>query len=277
MEIIQYATYAKYLAPRPRDFHKGRAGRVLVIGGELGFSGAPLMAACAALRVGAGLVTIATRPEHASLLNVMHPEVMCNGVAASEALEGLLQKARVLIVGPGLGQTVWSRSMLNTALAAGLPTILDADGLNLLAQSQTVVKRRDNWILTPHPMEAARLLNKTVQEIQQDRVAAVTVLQQMYGGVVVLKGAGTLVAEAEHISMCEKGNPGMGTAGMGDILSGVLGGFLAQGFPSYAAAALGVYIHSVAGDHAAFDGERGMVATDLLPHLRRLANYGSID
>ena len=159
--------------------------------------------------------------------------------------------------------------LLAAVLQTRLPQVVDADALNLLAQEPA---RRDDWILTPHPGEAARLLGVSTEQIQADRLHAVHALQQRYGGVCVLKGAGTLVCTSESIALCEAGNPGMASGGMGDVLTGIIAGFLAQGLSLMDAAKAGVYIHATAGDRAAQEGERGLLASDLLPHLRKLVN-----
>jgi hydroxyethylthiazole kinase-like uncharacterized protein yjeF len=272
IEKMQSSQFAKYLQPRPRDMNKGLAGHVLIVGGDVGYSGAPLMAAMAALRVGAGLVTIATHPAHAAVLNVTCPEVMCHGIRFVSALRPLLLKATLVIVGPGLGQSPWAKRLLTAVFDSKLPLIVDADGLNLLAKNPMT---RRQWILTPHPGEAARLLNTTVPDIQQNRLAALQKLQQHYDGVAVLKGAGTLVLGPHQLpALCDAGNPGMATGGMGDVLSGVIGGLVAQGVPLVDAAKLGVCLHAEAGDLAvATEGERGLIATDLLPYLRLLMNH----
>jgi hydroxyethylthiazole kinase-like uncharacterized protein yjeF len=271
LEKIALPQFAKYLQPRPRDMNKGAAGHVLIIGGAPGYSGAPRMAAAAALRVGAGLVTVATHPKNAAMLNAELPEVMCTGVWQARALTPLLKKATVVVIGPGLGQSLWAKALLKKVLASKLPVLVDADGLNLLARKPI---SRNNWIITPHPGEAARLLTLTAQQVQADRLHAVQQLQLRFNAVTVLKGAGTLVL-APHVAtaICEAGNPGMATGGTGDILSGVIGGLVAQGIPPGEAAKLGVCLHASAGDlAAAAGGERGMIATDLLPFLRRLVN-----
>jgi hydroxyethylthiazole kinase-like uncharacterized protein yjeF len=271
LEKIHLAQFSNYLQPRPRDMHKGAAGHVLVIGGAPGFSGAPRMAAAAALRVGAGLVTVATLPKHAAVFNAELPEIMCAGIWQARALTPLIKKANVIVIGPGLGQSLWARALLKKVFASTLPLVVDADALNLLAKNP---KPRNNWIITPHPGEAARLLALTPQQVQADRLNAVQQLQQRYQAVSVLKGAGTLVL-APHVApaICEAGNPGMATGGMGDVLSGVIAGLLAQGIPLGDAAKMGVCLHASAGDRAAAaGGERGMIATDLLPFLRRLVN-----
>jgi len=266
MQKLQLDAFAEYLLPRARDSHKGDFGHVLIIGGNAGYSGAVMLAAEAALRVGAGLVSVATRSDYAKMLNLARPEVMCHGVESAEQLEPLLAKATVLVLGPGLGQTNWSRMMFNRACLCEKTMIVDADGLNLLAEQPA---KKSHWILTPHPGEAGRLLKKSTAEIQQDRESAIKMLQQKYDGWIVLKGAGTLVmGPAQWPAICTAGNPGMATGGMGDVLSGVLGGLAAQGIPLDKAAKLGIIIHAAAGDLAAKAGERGMIASDLMPYLR---------
>lgn len=269
-ENISLQQYAQYLKPRARDWHKGLSGHVLVVGGDYGFSGAPRMAAEAALRVGAGLASVATHPENALVMNVNRPEIMCHGVSSREDLLPLIQKATMIVLGPGLGQSAWSENMWQCVCDSDLPLVIDADGLNLLAKKN---KSNSNWVLTPHPGEASRLLSVTAQQIQQDRLTAALEISKRYGGVCVLKGAGTLVAAPNSSpAICNKGNPGMASGGTGDVLSGVIGGLIAQGIPLGDAARLGVYIHAAAGDLAAKQGERGMLAMDLMPYLRQLSN-----
>jgi len=265
---------ASVFPPRQRDAHKGHFGHVLVVGGNAGFGGAAIMAAQAAGRVGAGLVSVATRPEHVPALLARCPEVMVHGVNDGKELRALLGGSDVIVVGPGLGQDSWGQQLLEQVLATDLPLVVDADALNLLATMGSSQDRRNNWIMTPHPGEAAKLLQSTVAEVQADRFDAVHVLQECYGGVVLLKGNGTLVAGSpeQPMVLCTSGNPGMASGGMGDVLSGVLGGLLAQGFELEEAARLGAVLHGEAADLAAEAGERGMLATDLLPYLRELVN-----
>ncbi|MES2917830.1 MAG: NAD(P)H-hydrate dehydratase [Pseudomonadota bacterium] len=253
---------------RARDAHKGQHGHVLVVGGNHGMAGAVALAGEAALRGGAGLVSVATRPEHTALLTARRPELMCHGITRPGDLAPLLARASVVVLGPGLGQDDWGRALYGAVLDSGLPLVLDADGLNLLAQ---MPESRANWILTPHPGEAARLLGQGTAQVQADRFAALRALRERYGGQVVLKGAGSLVADASGISLCPLGNPGMGTAGMGDVLAGVSGALLAQGLAQPAARA--VLLHAHAGDRAArAGGERGLLASDLFRWLRRGIN-----
>lgn len=259
------------LPPRARDGHKGSHGHTLLIGGAPGMGGAISMAAQAAARAGSGLVSVATHPDHTSLIIQQQPEIMAHGVTAVAELAPLLERATVVVVGPGLGQGEWGRQLLAAALASGLPLVVDADALNLLAQSPAI---HHDWVLTPHPGEAARLLGRDVASVQGDRPAAVRKLQQRYGGVAVLKGAGTLIAgDTPSLAVCTAGNPGMGSGGMGDILAGVIGALRAQGLTAQQAAEIGVLVHALAGDDAAqTGGERGLQATDLLPFIRRRVN-----
>ncbi len=258
------------LKRRHRCDHKGLCGHVLIVGGELGYSGGAKLAGEAALRVGAGLVSMATRSEHAGFMNQNRPELMCHGVETAEQLSILLAKVDVVVVGPGLGQSAWADMLFNIAINAGKILVIDADGLNLLASRPTM---NGDWILTPHPGEAARLLNCSTAEVQQDRFMAVSSIQAKFGGVAILKGAGTLIATEHQMAISSTGNPGMASGGMGDVLAGVLGGLLAQGLSLQEAAQQGVYIHGLAADMAAGEaGERGLLASDLMPYLRQLVN-----
>lgn len=260
----------KLLNKRSRSAHKGDFGHVLVIGGEKGFTGAARMAAEAAGRVGAGLVSIATRSQHAANISMSRPEIMAHGIENEAQLSVLLEKANVIAIGPGLGQSEWSQMLLSRTLESRLPIVVDADALNLLAAEPV---NRKNWILTPHPGEAGRLIDCKSSDIQNDRFAAIRNLKKKYGGVIVLKGSGTLVIDLEEqISICSAGNPGMATGGMGDVLTGVIAGLLAQGYGLSDASRLGVTVHATAADLAATEGERGMMAMDLMPYLRRLVN-----
>lgn len=265
------ARLRQWLPPRRRDAHKGHFGHVLVVGGDHGFAGAPLMTAQAAARCGAGLVSLATRPEHAPAVLARQPEIMVRGVDGAEALRPLLEKASVVAVGPGLGAGPWGRVLLEEILESGLPMVIDADGLNLLVEMDAGA--RDNWILTPHPGEAGRLLGSDGAGVQADRFAALESLAARYGGTVLLKGLGTLVRGDGGTALISDGNPGMATGGMGDVLTGVIAALHAQGLPGYQAAALGAMAHARAADRAAAgDGERGLLATDLLTALRPVLN-----
>ncbi len=259
------------LPARPRSAHKGHFGHLLVVGGAPGMPGSVRLTGEAALRTGAGLVTIATHPAHAAVISSARPELMCRGVDEPSALEPLFERATHLALGPGLGTGEWGKGLMAAALASGLPLVVDADALNLLAASPV---RRDDWILTPHPGEAARLLGRDTAGVQGDRVAAVQALAGRYGGVVLLKGAGTLIAggDVPVPAVCTDGNPGMASAGMGDALTGIIAALLAQGLAPRRAAETGAVVHALAGDAAARGGERGLIVSDLIGHIRPWVN-----
>ena len=254
------------LPRRDRCSHKGNYGHVLIVGGDLGYSGAARLAGEAALRMGAGLVSIATRTEHAGLMNLNRPELMCHGIGCAGQLAALVEKASVIVIGPGLGQSDLAKELFRATIKTPKPLIIDADGLNLLARSAFI---NPNRILTPHPGEASRLLSSSTAEIQQDRFASALAIQAKYDGIALLKGAGTLIASENEVAVSTTGNPGMASGGMGDVLSGVIAGLLAQGLSLKNAAQQGAYRHGEAADLAAEkDGERGLLASDLMPYLR---------
>lgn len=259
------------LAPRHANAHKGEHGHVLCVGGESGMGGAVRLCAEAALRAGAGLASVATRSEGVAALVAARPEAMTHAVEDAGALEVLIRRADVLAVGPGLGRGDWGQRLFDAAVASGKPLILDADGLGLLADSPRVLPQA---VLTPHPGEAARLLGLSTAQVQDDRFSAIAALVEKFSCVVVLKGAGTLVAgPGNTVAVIDVGNPGMATGGMGDVLTGVIAALHAQHLPPYFAAVYGALLHGAAGDAAArVDGERGLLPSDLFPHLRRLAN-----
>ncbi|MHC6227690.1 NAD(P)H-hydrate dehydratase [Pseudomonas sp. X10] len=256
------------LPPRRREAHKGDFGHVLVVGGDLGTGGAVLLSAEAALRCGAGLVSMATRPEHVGAALARLPEVMCLGVNSANQVLGVLERASVLVAGPGLGQAAWGRSLLSAVADAGLPQVWDADALNLLARTPLALP--SGSILTPHPGEAARLLGVSTEAVQADRPGAARKLARKYASVCVLKGAGTLVADpAGQLALCSRGHPAMAGAGLGDVLTGVLAALLAQGMQAWPAACLGVWLHACAGERLGVRG-RGLAASDLIPVIREL-------
>ena len=256
------------LAARQRNAHKGQFGHLLVVGGDRGLGGAALLAAQSALRCGAGLVSLATRGEHVAAALVRQPEVMVRGLASANQLLGLAASADVLVVGPGLGQQAWGRSLLSAAASRAMPQVWDADGLNLLALGG--VQLPVDAVLTPHPGEAARLLGLTIAEVQADRPGAALALAARYQAVVVLKGAGSLIAAADgRLALCDRGHPAMAGAGFGDVLAGVIGALRAQGLPAFEAACLAVWLHGRAGELLGAAG-RGLAASDLLATIGRL-------
>ena len=250
---------------RAADAHKGTAGRVLVIGGNRTMEGAALMAGQAAYRSGAGLVSVATVNGTAFPVSDT-PEIRAFPVKDSVALKDLVAVANVIGIGPGLGQNDWSRRMWQAVANVEKPLVVDADALNLLAQEPV---KNSQWILTPHPGEASRLLNWPTAEVQLDRPAAAREISDRYGGVCVLKGAGTLIAQGDDMWICDRGNPGMATGGMGDVLTGVICALRAQGLTAGESARTAVWLHATAADDcAANNGMVGMMATDLLPGIR---------
>ena len=266
------ALLGEAFTPRSRTSHKGSLGHVLVMGGAPGFGGAALLASQAAARLGAGKVTLATAHEHITASLVRCPEVMVRAVRGGADAADLPASADVVVIGPGLGQESWGQAMLQSALKASSPLVVDADALNLLA-SRWPDLRRDNWILTPHPGEAARLLGCSVSDIQADRPEAARALQRARGGIVILKGAGSLIAGPSGLVVCPYGNPGMASGGMGDVLSGMLGALVGQFNSLEQSAWLGVMTHALAGDEAAkAAGERGLLASDLASYARVLIN-----
>jgi NAD(P)H-hydrate epimerase len=270
MQRIDEGLLGQVLPRRARTTHKGNFGHVLVIGGDEGMPGAVRLCGEAALRAGAGLVSIATHRAHAAMVATGRPELICHPIDEATELAPLLERATVVAIGPGLGQSDWSRALFDSVLAGDKPLVVDADALNLLAGSEL---RHADWILTPHPGEAARLLGFTSADVQADRRAALVALQQRFGGAIVLKGSGTLVSTGSGPPrLCSAGNPGMAAAGMGDVLTGVIAALRAQGLPAEIAAAAGVQAHAVAGDRAAAGGERGTLAGDLMTEIRRCVN-----
>jgi NAD(P)H-hydrate epimerase len=258
------------LPPRRRSAHKGDFGHLLLVGGGRGMPGAIRLSAEAALRSGAGRVTVLTHPANQSAIVAGRPEIMCYGVEGPADLEPLLARGSTLALGPGLGTDAWGAALCDAALRGGLPAVVDADALNLLAQNP---RRQDGWILTPHPGEAGRLLGQPASTIQADRLASLHALQSRYGGTVVLKGAGTLVSSASGPAwVTTSGNPGMASPGMGDVLTGVIAGLLAQGLAPETAAVTGVEVQARAGDRAARGAPRGLLASDLLAEIRTCVN-----
>ncbi len=248
---------------------------MVVIGGDVGMPGAVKIAATAALKMGAGLVTVITRPIHVTAIVSTQPELLCYGLEATEThtLKSILEKATIIVLGPGLGQTAWSealfQSTLNAVNQAKIPCLIDADGLNWLAKK--TIKLHAHCIFTPHPAEAARLLKTTTKAIQSNREESAMRLQEKLGGVVVLKGAGSLVIDAKNHYQCNKGNPSMATGGMGDLLSGIIAGLATQGFNLFEASQFGVLLHATAGDIALKkNGGPSVLASELLPELKPL-------
>jgi hydroxyethylthiazole kinase-like uncharacterized protein yjeF len=261
------------LPARKRTAHKGQFGHLLVLGGDRRLGGAALLSAQSALRSGAGLVSLATRSEHVAAALSRQPEVMVQGVASANQVLDLAAQADVLVVGPGLGQQAWGRSLLSAAALQTCAQVWDADALNMLAAGG--VQLPADALLTPHPGEAARLLGLTTAQVQADRPAAARALAVRYRAVVVLKGAGSLIAAPDgRLALCDRGHPAMAGAGFGDVLAGVIGALRAQRLPAFEAACLGVWLHARAGELCGAAG-RGLAASDLLATIGRLLEANS--
>lgn len=248
--------------------HKGQLGHVSVVGGDHGTGGAALLSAQSALRSGAGMVSLATRAEHLAAAQTRLPEVMSLAAASANQLHELAGKVSVWVVGPGLGQGAWARSLLSLVSISSSAQVWDADALNLLAAG--AVNIAPGQVITPHPGEAARLLGISTRELQADRPAAARALAQRYQVVCVLKGAGTLVADPHgRLLVCDRGDPVMAGAGLGDVLAGLIGALIAQGCTPWQAAGLGVWVHAGAGEYLAAKGN-GLAAGDLCDAIRHL-------
>lgn len=272
---LEASQLAQWLPPRRPTSHKGDNGRLVIVGGDHGTAGAIRMTGEAALRAGAGLVRVLTRVENIAPLIAARPELMVHELT-EKLLEESLEWADVVVIGPGLGQQAWGKKALQKIENFRKPMLWDADALNLLAINPD---KRHNRVITPHPGEAARLLNCSVAEIESDRLLSAQRLVKRYGGVAVLKGSGTIVTSADdEISIVDAGNAGMGSGGMGDVLSGIIGAMLGQKFSLYEAACVGCVAHGAAADYrAARYGTRGMLATDLFSALMRVINPDVID
>lgn len=260
----------RWLKPRRPTSHKGDQGRLLVVGGDRGTAGAIRMTAEAALRAGAGLVRVLTHKDNIVPILSARPEIMVDELS-DEALRQQLEWADVVVIGPGLGQEAWGKNALRRVANVEKPMLWDADALNLLAINPD---KRQNRIITPHPGEAARLLNLSTAEIESDRLLAAQRLAKRYGGVTVLKGAGTIIAkENGEMAFADVGNAGMASGGMGDVLSGIIGALCGQQLTLYDAACAGCVVHGAAADAvAARVGTRGMLATDLFSELYQFVN-----
>ncbi len=249
----------------PPSAHKGRFGHVLVIGGGPGMRGAPQLAGLAALRAGAGLVSIATHPEHTGAGGPL--ETMLHGVADPAGLAPLLERSSVLAVGPGLGRSAWAAGLLAAALDSGRPVVIDADALNLLAARH---RRVPNAILTPHPGEAGRLLGTTIAEVQANRFAALArILERFSPAATILKGNGTLIGAGERVALIDRGTPALASGGTGDVLTGVVAALWARCDDPCQAAVAGAWLHAAAGEGAARGRTRGLLAGDLLEWIGR--------
>jgi ADP-dependent NAD(P)H-hydrate dehydratase / NAD(P)H-hydrate epimerase len=268
---LDSADIMEHLPHRHLTAHKGEHGHVGVIGGgQTGYCGAVCLAGEAALRAGAGLVSAVVAPQSLPLLARSPAELMCYSDTKPKALQFLFKKITVFVLGPGLSETPWGKEFFKAIIPFKAMMVVDADGLNWLARYP---QKRNNWILTPHPGEAARLLKTTVKKIQDNRLESVKALQEKFGGVIVLKGAGTLIAGPDEEVFIQMGGfPVLATGGTGDVLAGLIGGLLAQGVNAFAAAKIAVSVHANAAQLEESMGARGMLASDLFLHIRSLLN-----
>ena len=262
---------------RNSESHKGDFGHVLVVAGNIGFGGAALLSSKAAIKIGAGLVSLATRSEHLQAALSFAPEVMTKPVDSGQSLENYLDFPTVICLGPGLGKDYWSEQMIYKSLENSqknkTPILIDADGLNLLPEFSKKLPLPKKIVLTPHLGEAARLLNTSVEKVKKNRVSAAKRISNKYNSVVVLKSHETLICKEDKIYICDKGNPGMATAGMGDVLSGMISGLIAQKLSLFEAACLGVDLHARAGDiYSKKNNQQSLLPTDIIDLLARVIN-----
>lgn len=270
MARFDASSLSRWLKPRKPTSHKGNHGRLLVVGGDTGTAGAIRMTAEAALRAGSGLVRVLTHRDNIAPILTARPEIMVDELT-DDSLTTWLDWADVIAIGPGLGQREWGQNALKAVAASEKPMLWDADALNLLAIN---AQKRQNRIITPHPGEAARLLGVKTGDVERDRLQAAQSLAARYGGVVVLKGAGTLIAsEQGEMAFADVGNAGMASGGMGDVLSGIIASMMGQQLALFDAACAGCVAHGAAADAvAARRGTRGMLATDLFELLWQFVN-----
>jgi ADP-dependent NAD(P)H-hydrate dehydratase len=278
MEIVREVPK---LPPRPVEGHKGTFGRVLVVAGSIGMTGAAALVGRAALRAGAGLVRVATAKSALPIVAALEPSYMTlplpednAGRVSSKAINAILNAAEendIVALGPGMGQSTGLRSVVETLVQQeGLRLLVDGDGLNNLSKlTGWPKKRRADLVLTPHPGEMKRLWSGLFrEEMPKDRQQAATQVAQTTQAIVALKGAGTVVTDSERVYVNTTGNPGMGTAGAGDVLTGITAALMGQGLGSFDATVLGVYVHGLAGDIAAAQlGQVSLIATDLIDFL----------
>ena len=280
--VVDYEDSISKVVYREQDAHKGHFGNVVIVGGDRGLGGAGLLSSRAAVYSGAGLTSLVTRPEHVSASLVSCPEVMVKGVDSGQDIEEHLVKPDVIAIGPGLGQSAWSEQMIQRvfweAEKRDVSVIMDADALNLLTKLKLSSNLPKRLILTPHPGEAARLLNTSVAVIESNRFSAAAKIQKKFNATVVLKGSGTVICHksggTQKWGICDSGNPGMATGGMGDVLTGIIAGLLAQGLTLKEAAEAGVDLHAKAADQASLEfGEAGLTSSDVINELKYLLKY----
>lgn len=262
---------SRLLPPRKASAYKNNFGHVLVIGGNIGYPNAARLAAEAAARTGAGLVSVATHPDNVAAVASGCASLMVKGIHEPSDLSDLLQKADVIAIGPGLGQDKWAQKIFARVVDSSKPLVIDADALRLLGKNPS---KCDHWVLTPHPGEAAALLACSSNDIQSNRASSALAIQEQYAGITVLKGAGTLTCSEQQIYFCTAGNVSLATGGTGDVLTGIIASLIAQGISLLDAANAGTMLHGKAAELASKDGTRGVLAQDLFPAIYKLVNQG---
>lgn len=265
------------MPPRKAESNKGSYGRVLCVCGSVGMAGAAYLCASAALRTGAGLVEILTPEENRVIIQTLLPEAIVSvydkSAPSNEQIDACLTRANAVVCGCGLGTSVASRTLLGRVLRGSqVPTVLDADALNIISKSPTLLKYAANKIITPHPMEMSRLCAQDVSDINADRESVCSDFAESHSLICVLKGHRTVVSDGKSVFINTSGNSGMATAGSGDVLAGIIGGILAQNtegkLDMLQAASLGVYVHGLCGDAAAQKlGEYSVIASDIVANL----------
>lgn len=279
--LLTEAFVRKMLQPRPWDMHKGGTGHVLVVAGSVGKTGAAAMSALSALRTGAGLVTLGVpaslnpvvEPQALEVMTIPLPEITTGilGDSSYEPILNFLSDKRCLAIGPGIGTAPETRRLvLRLVETSPIPMVIDADGLNCLSDhAEILLSRKSDIILTPHPGEMARLTGQSVKEIQADRIGFARRFAEKFKVHVVLKGARTVIAQPDgHVHVNLTGNPGMASAGMGDVLTGMIAGWISQGYTPSAAAHMAVYLHGAAADHLVeAKGPFGYIASDVMAEI----------
>jgi NAD(P)H-hydrate epimerase len=259
----------RLLTARKQSGYKSLYGHVLVIGGNIGYPNAARLAGEAAARCGSGLVSVACHPDNVAAIAAGCGSLMVKAIHEPRDLGDLINKADVILMGPGLGQDKWAQKLFARAIETRKPLVIDADALRLLSNNPS---KCDHWILTPHPGEAAQLLACNNDEIQLNRISSTLAIQEQYSGIAVLKGAGTLTCHDQHISFCTNGNVSLATAGSGDVLAGIIASLIGQGISLNDAADCGVVLHGLAAELISKQGTRGILAQDLFPAIYKLIN-----
>ena len=265
------------MPPRKAESNKGSYGRVLCVCGSVGMAGAAYLCASAALRTGAGLVEVLTPEENRVIIQTLLPEAIVSvydkNAPSNEQTDACIARASAVVCGCGLGTSGASRTLLGRVLRGSqVPTVLDADALNLISKNPTLLKYAANKIITPHPMEMSRLCAQDVSDINADRESVCSDFAESHSLICVLKGHRTVVSDGKSVFINTSGNSGMATAGSGDVLAGIIGGILAQNtegkLDMLQAASLGVYVHGLCGDAAAQKlGEYSVIASDIVANL----------